>query len=59
METETTTWSEFSNGERAIVEQILMSEEGNKSKTGGQWEPQSGIQVGMLTIEIHRLYHML
>ena len=29
METETTTWSEFSNGGNAIVEQILASEEIN------------------------------
>ena len=35
METETTTWSEFPNGEKAIVEQILTSEEINKSKTAG------------------------
>ena len=27
METETTTWSEFPNGRKAIVEQILASEE--------------------------------
>ena len=27
METETTTWSEFLNGEKAIVEEILASEE--------------------------------
>ena len=29
LETETTTWSEFPNGEKAIVEQILVSEERN------------------------------
>ena len=29
METETTTWSEFSNGGKAIVEQILVSGERN------------------------------
>ena len=29
METETTTWSEFPNGGKAIVEQILASEEIN------------------------------
>ena len=29
METETTTWSEFPNGWKAIVEQILASEEIN------------------------------
>ena len=32
METEITTCSEFSNGGKAIVEQILASEEINKSK---------------------------
>ena len=32
METETTTWSEFTNGGKAIVEQILATEERNKSK---------------------------
>ena len=35
METETTTWSEFPNGRKATVEQILASEEINKSKTAG------------------------
>ena len=50
IETETTTWSEFSNGEKAIVEQILMSEGINKSKRAGLWESQSGIRVGKLTI---------
>ena len=34
METETTTWSEFPNGGKAIAEQILASEEINKSKRG-------------------------
>ena len=32
METEATTWSEFPNGEKAIVKQILASEERNKPK---------------------------
>ena len=50
METETTTWSEFPNGRKAIVEQILASEERNKSKRAGLWESQSGIRVGKLTI---------
>ena len=35
METETTTSSEFPNGEKAIVEQILASEGQNKSKRAG------------------------
>ena len=50
IETDTTTWSEFPNGGEAIVEQILGSEERNKSKRAGLWEPQSWIRVGKLTI---------
>ena len=50
METETTTWSEFPNGGKAIVEQILASEEINKSKRAGLRESQSGVRVGKLTI---------
>ena len=38
METETPTWSELPNGGKAIVEQILVSEERNKSKRAGPWE---------------------
>ena len=52
METETKTWSEFSNGGKAIVEQILASEEENKSIRAGLWESQSGIQLGKLTIKV-------
>ena len=44
-ETETTTWSEFPNGGKAFVEQILASEEINKSKRAGRWESQPGIQA--------------
>ena len=50
METEPKTWSEFHNWGKAIVEQILMSEERNNSKRAGLWESQSGIQVGKLSI---------
>ena len=50
METETTTWSESPNGGKAIVEQILASEERNKSKRPWLWESQSGIWVGKLSI---------
>ena len=50
VETETTTWSEFPIGGRAIVEQILESEEINKSKRAGLLESQSGVRVGKLTI---------
>ena len=50
METETTIWSEFHNGGKAIVEQILLSEERKKSKRAGLWESQWWILVGKLTI---------
>ena len=50
MESETTTLSELPNEGKVIVEQILASEKGNKSKRVGLWESQSGIQVGKLTI---------
>ena len=52
METETTAWSEFPDGGKAIVEQILVSEEINKSKRAGLWESQSGVRVGKLAIWI-------
>ena len=50
VKTETATWSNFSNGWKTIVDQILASEEINKSKWPGLWESQSGIQVRKLTI---------
>ena len=40
----------FPNWKKAIVEQILASEEISKSKWAGLWESQSGIQVGKVTI---------
>ena len=43
MEIETTAWSEFDDGGKATVEQILESEEGLR-------ESQSVIQVGNVTI---------
>ena len=45
-----TTQSEFLNGGKAIVKQILASEEINKSKRAGLSESQSEIQVGKLAI---------
>ena len=39
VETETT-WSEFQNGWKAIVEQILVLDERNKSKRTGLSEPE-------------------
>ena len=47
---ETTTWSEFSNGRKAIVEQILASEERKKSKRAELRDLEWGIRVGKLTI---------
>ena len=49
METKTT-WSEITNGGKAIVEQIAASEERKKFKRAGLWESQSGIRLGKLTI---------
>ena len=49
METETT-WSRFPNGGKGIVEQILVSDDINKSKRAGLWQSQTGIHVGMLTM---------
>ena len=40
----------FPNGGKATIEQILASEEINKSKRAGLWESQSEIPVGKLTI---------
>ena len=50
METETTL-SEFPNEGKAIVDQLLASEETNKSKRAVVRESQSGISVGKLTTE--------
>ena len=49
METETTT-SEFPNGGKAAVGQLLGSEEINNSKRAGLLESQSEILVGTLII---------
>ena len=51
METETTTWSEFPNEGKAIAEQLLASEETNKSKRAVLQESQSEISIGKLTTE--------
>ena len=40
METETATWSEFRNGGKDIVEQMLASEDRNKSEKAGLWDSQ-------------------
>ena len=44
METETSTWSEFPNGRKAIAEQILASEERKKSKRAGYENHSLGSQ---------------
>ena len=49
IKTERTT-SEFPNGGKAVVEQILASEERKKFKRAGLYESQSRIRVGKLTI---------
>ena len=62
METETTAWSEFPNeGQMATVEQIIVLEKINKSKSAGLWESYYDIWVGKLTIwvnynKIHQIY---
>ena len=49
MEPETITRSKFSDGGKTIVEEILASEEINKSKRAGLRESKSGIGEGKLT----------
>ena len=48
METETTTWSAFPNGGKAIVEQLLAPEERNKSKRAGLWESMLGASAAAI-----------
>ena len=56
METEKTTWLEFPNWGKEIVEQILAWQERNNSKRVGLWESQSGICTEKLTsFEIKKL----
>ena len=56
METEKTTWLEFPNWGKEIVEQILAWQERNNSKRAGLWESQSGICTEKLTsFEIKKL----
>ena len=45
MEIEIAAWSEFPNGGKANAEQILVSEERNKSKRARLWESQSGMKI--------------
>ena len=44
--------SEFPDGGKAIEEQIVASEEINKSKRAGLWQSQSGIWAGQLTLTL-------
>ena len=56
IKTETTTWLEFPNGEKVIVEQMLASEERNKSKrTQGSCQTLKTLksdQVALKTLKI-------
>ena len=45
METEIAIWSEFPNGGKATVEQILVSVDINKSRRAELWESQWGIRL--------------
>ena len=56
LKTETTTLSDFPNGGKAIVEQILASEETNKSKRAWLWESQSENRVGKLTLSLFLVF---
>ena len=55
METMTIICSEFPSRGKAIVEQILASEEGKKSKRAGLWESYSEIRVEKLSIWVRRM----
>ena len=57
IESEATIWSEFPSGRKTTVEHILVSVEINRSKGGGLWQSQLGIQVGKLTMWI-RLFEL-
>ena len=52
MKTDTKTWSEFPDEGKAIIEQILASEERKKSKREGLQESQSAMREGKLTIRV-------
>ena len=47
---ETETWSEFPDGGKVIVKQMLASDDRGKPKRAALWTSQSGIQVGKLTV---------
>ena len=52
METKTTTWAEFPNAGKAILEQILASKERKKPKKPELGESHSGILIGKFTSSI-------
>ena len=59
METETTTSLEFPNGGKAIVEQMIASEERNESKRAGLriavWDPIRKVNHPSRLFEIEKL----
>ena len=62
METETITWLEILNKWKTAIEEILGSEEINKSKRPGWWDSQTVFQTRKLTIslrlfEIKKIYN--
>ena len=59
METETKTWSKFPNRGQTIVEEILASEDSNKSKRAGLWESQSGNRVGKIWLRSFEIQKLL
>ena len=54
-ETEATIWSELSNEARSAFQQILGSEDRNRSKKKGLWESNSEIWVGELFILVRSI----
>ena len=54
MESETTTWSEFCNGRKTIVEQIIASKERDKSKEVGRGSYSMGT-IWVRWFEIEKL----
>ena len=59
METETTSWSEFPNGGKAILEQILASEEINPKEqdceSHSQGSEQEKLAIWVRSFEIEKL----
>ena len=51
------TWSEFANGKKAIVEQILTSKERIKSRRAGLWESQSASKLTIWVRSFEKNYN--